>query len=546
MVVLFFSHGRVSFEDLKMRSFSLTTKMMLSIGGILLCAVAIGSLLFYDYVRDLYIKETYQKTDLILGHTNATMEYVRDELRPLMFHRLPKDEFIREAMSTSFVNRGVMTRFGKKFPHYIYRRVAVDPVNPHNRADEFEEELIKKFSRQLIVGDWRGLVTRNGVDHFIHAKAVVMEQQCMKCHGNPAHAPESLKKHYGDEHGYYRQVGMVIGMESISIPVDETFHQIRKVAYSVFFIGLLGTVLLFAVLNYLYYVVAARPLKKAGAFFKSVASGRGEPHVKFDVKSHDEIAELASSFNLMIDHLNKSQEERERMASKLRQADKLASIGQLAAGVAHEINNPLSVVLGYTKLLMKDASSDTRLKEDLAAIHENAEICKTIVEDLLSFSRQKKTRSIPADVNETVEAAVASIEGSCSGNTIVIRRNYSSSLPSVAMDVDKMKQVYKNILQNACQAIASQGTVTVSTRYDDEVKMVAIGIADTGSGIPEEIQGRIFEPFFTTKAPGKGTGLGLAVSYGIVSEHNGEITFESKNNEGAVFTIWLPAEDGNS
>jgi signal transduction histidine kinase len=530
--------------DLEKRSFNLTTKLMLWIGGILLCAVCIGSLLFYDYVRDLYITETYQKTDLILGHTGATMEYVRDELRPMMFHRLPKDEFIREAMSTSFVNKGVMARFEKRFPLYMYRRVAVDPINLLNKADAFEEDLIRKFSRHLIDGEWRGLIKRNGVDCFIHAKPVVMEQQCTVCHGNPAYAPKNLTRYYGAEHGYFRQVGAVIGLESITIPVDETFHRIRQVALSVFLLGLAGTVILFLVLNYLYYIVAARPLQRAGAFFKSVVSGGKEPAVKFDVKSHDEIAELATSFNQMVDHLKKSREEQGKMAAKLQQADKLASIGQLAAGVAHEINNPLSVVLGYTKLLMKDIA-DARVREDLGTIHENATICKEIVEDLLSFSRQKKARSVPADVNDAVESAVSTLEAFCAEKNISLIRNYAASIPLIAMDIDKMKQVYKNILQNACQAIGARGTITVSTRFDDEVKMAAISFADTGCGIPEQIQGRIFEPFFTTKEPGKGTGLGLAVSYGIVSEHNGEITVDSRKGGGAVFTVWLPAEDAN-
>jgi signal transduction histidine kinase len=528
---------------MKKREFSLTTKFMLWIGGILLCAVSILATLFYDYVRELYITETYQKTDLILGHTGATMEYVRDELRPLMFHRLPKDEFIREAMSTSFVNKGVMARFEKKFPNYLYRRVAIDPINPNNKADAFEEELINRFSRELITGEWRGLVTRNGVDYFLHAKPVVMEQQCTVCHGNPVNAPKKLTRSYGDEHGYHRQVGAVIGLESIAIPVDTTFHQIRKVALTVFLLGLIGTLILFLVLNYLNYIVAVRPLKKAAAFFKSVAGGRKERDVKFDVTSHDEIAELAAAFNQMIDHLNKSRQEQEQLALKLRQADKLASIGQLAAGVAHEINNPLSVVLGYTKLLMKDAA-EQRMKEDLTRIHENATICKEIVQDLLSFSRQRKKQSVPADVNDTVESVVSAMEATCADKGISFTRDYASGLPLVPMDVEKMKQVYKNILQNACQAMESGGRITVSTRYDYEVKMAAVVFSDTGDGIPEHVQGRLFEPFFTTKEPGKGTGLGLAVSYGIVSEHSGEISVESRPGEGAAFTVRLPAGEG--
>jgi signal transduction histidine kinase len=275
-------------------------------------------------------------------------------------------------------------------------------------------------------------------------------------------------------------------------------------------------------------------------------SGQKGLDVRFDVKGHDEIAEVAESFNEMVYHLEKSQGEREKIEERLRQADKLASIGQLAAGVAHEINNPLSIVLGYTKLIMKNPPVDDRIKEDLRVIHKNAEICKKIVEDLLNFARQNKTRYVQADVNETLESVISTMEDKLTESNIAIVRKYDPSVQRVCMDIDKMNQVYTNILMNAHQAIRSSGVITVSTFCDNEKKVVSIIVSDTGSGIPKDIQDKIFEPFFTTKEPGEGTGLGLAVSYGIVHEHGGEITVESKKNEGAIFTIKLPIGDMKS
>ena len=532
---------------MKKAKLKLTTKFMLGIGIILVCAASISSMLFYAYLKDLYIKETYQKTELVLGHINATMEYVRDELRPQMFHILPKDEFIREAMSTSFVNKGVMERFGRRFPSYIYRRVAINPMNPNNKADPFEVGLIRGFAQKTSEGpEWRGLVARNGNNYFIHVKAITMEEQCIICHGDPALAPKSLVQRYGNINGHYQKAGNVIGLESIAIPVDETFYQIRQVAFSIFLFALMGITILFLVLNYFYYTVAVKPLKKASAFFKSVVSGQKGLDVRFDVKGHDEIAEVAESFNEMVYHLEKSQGEREKIEERLRQADKLASIGQLAAGVAHEINNPLSIVLGYTKLIMKNPPVDDRIKEDLRVIHKNAEICKKIVEDLLNFARQKKTRYVQADVNATLESVISTMEDKLTESNIAIVRKYDPSVPRIYMDIDKMNQVYTNILMNAHQAIRSSGVITVSTFCDNEKKVVSIIVSDTGSGIPEDLQDKIFEPFFTTKEPGEGTGLGLAVSYGIVHEHGGEITVESKKNEGAIFTIKLPIGDMKS
>lgn len=642
---------------------NLTVKFMLGMGIILFCTVSIASAFFYEYLKDLFIKETYQKTDLVLGHIDATMEYVRDEMRPHMFHVLPKNDFVVEAMSTSFVNKGIMRRFTVRFPDYIYRRVAIDPMNPENRADAFERKFILKFSgKRGNEAMWKGLSARNGREYFIHLKAVVMEKQCVTCHGDPAYSPRPLVQRYGKRHGHYWKVGDVVGLESVAIPVEETFYQIRRVAFSIFLSGLLGMVVLFMSLNYFYYVVAVRPLKKVSSFFKSIVSGQKELDVRFDAKGQDEITGVAESFNQLVSHLRKSQDElraseskyrrifegskdaiivtdclgtvtdinysgvelfgcsrkddfiknismydffageerlddflgrmerdgfvkdfeavfrkkdageipvlitatfrkdehndicgyecivkditeRKRMEQHMRQADKLASAGRLAAGVAHEINNPLSIILGYTGMLMKDRP-EGQIREDLGVIYNNSQLCKKIVEDLLNFSRQTKPQYVQANINETVESVVGVMEGKFAGKGAAVIREYDPSVPQVTIDTDKMKQVFMNLLMNAYQAVESGGTVTISTRYDIPMEGVLITFSDTGCGIPGAIQNRIFEPFFTTKEPGQGTGLGLAVSYGIIKEHNGEISFEGGEGKGATFRIWLPLERG--
>jgi two-component system NtrC family sensor kinase len=641
------------------KSNSLTAKFMLGIGVILFCVISIISALFYFYMRELYIKETYQKTDLVLGHIQATMEYVRDELRPQMFHLLPKDEFVREAMSTSFVNKGIMKRFSARFSSYVYRRVAVDPLNPKNRADRSEEEIIRRFSADHnSQREWQGTVSKEGRTYFLRYKAVVMEDQCVMCHGDPARAPKSMMKRYGGSHGYHWKTGDIIGLESIAIPVDETFYQIRQAALFVFLVGLTGMTVLFLFLNYFYYSVAVRPLQRFILFFQHIISGRKGLETRFEVKGRDEIADLADSFNQLVSHLKKTQDdlkaselqyrsifegskdtiividcrglitdinnsgvellgygnkeeilhsvflrdifggssslrdftacmekdgyvkdyetvfrakagseinvlitatfrkdvdndvcgyeciikditERKRMEQQLRQADKLASIGQLAAGVAHEINNPLSIVLGYTKMLLED-ESDVQAKKDLETIRKNAHLCKKIVEDLLNFSRQKKPLCTEADLNETVESVVSVIESRTAGKGLVFVRKYDPALPLITLDADKIKQVCMNILMNARQAITAEGVITVETLCDMQNSSAVVLVSDTGSGIAKEIRDRIFDPFFTTKGPGEGTGLGLAVSYGIIKDHNGEISFESEEGRGAAFRITLP------
>jgi two-component system NtrC family sensor kinase len=237
--------------------------------------------------------------------------------------------------------------------------------------------------------------------------------------------------------------------------------------------------------------------------------------------------------------------QRKKMEQQLKQADRLASIGQLAAGVAHEINNPLSIVMGYTKL-MKEEVPDEGLKEDLEVIYNNAAACKKIVEDLLNFSRQTKARLHPADIRETLESVVSVVEAKFSENNITIERDYDPQVPLATIDAGKIRQVCMNLIMNSRQAMSAGGLITVATRSDPAHGGFFITVADTGCGVSQAIRDRIFDPFFTTKEPGQGTGLGLTVSYGIIEEHGGTISFESEEGKGSIFKIWLPLEGGEN
>ncbi|MDA8083358.1 MAG: DUF3365 domain-containing protein [Nitrospiraceae bacterium] len=525
---------------------TLTGKFMLGLGMILLCIISVFSFLTYDYLKKIYIREAYEKTDLVLGHIDATMEYARDELRPQIFHALPGDVFIQQVMSSSFMNMGIMKRFIQRFPHYIYRRVSVDPMNPANRADTFEEGFIRQFqaSDRVASKEWKGLTTRNGEEYFLHLKAIVMEEACLLCHGDPASSPESITHHYGKVHGRHWKVGEVVGLESIAVPVRGTFRQLRQVVFSFFLFGIAGMAALFAGLNYFHYRLAVVPLKQVSSFFKDVVNRRRGLDIHFDAQAYEEVSELAESFNRMMGYLKESEEERKEMEERVLQASKLASIGQLAAGVAHEINNPLSLILGYTKMLRKQCTNQGQTKEDLDIVYNNARLCKIIVEDLLNFSRQTKANRIPIDVNATIDAAITAHEEMLRNGGIRIIREFGPGLPALSADEDKLQRVFTNLLRNSSQAMTQGGSITVGTEFDRERNGIKITFADTGPGVAEEIRDKIFEPFFTTKPPGQGTGLGLAVSYGIVKEHKGEISVKSEGGNGAVFTLWFPLNGG--
>jgi signal transduction histidine kinase len=514
---------------------------MIGLGVIFLCAVTAFSLLTYSYLKKMFIQEAYEKTDIVLGHIDATMEYARDELRPQIFHILPGNVFIKQVMSSSFMNKGIMKRFQEKFPRYRYRRVAIDPMNPANKADPFEVRFIKQFQdNPTSPREWKGLVDRNGTDYFLHLKAIIMEKQCLLCHGNPDASPESITLHYGRVHGRYRKVGEVIGLESIAAPVSETFRHLRHVALAFFLFGVAGMGILFAALNYFHYRLAVVPLKRVSSFFKQVVDGHRGLDVHFDSRYYDEVYELAGSFNRMMGYLAKSEEERKEMEGRMLQADKLASIGRLGAGVAHEINNPLSLILGYTNMLRKQCPGTGQVKEDLDIVYNNARLCKKIVEDLLNFSRQTATHAVPVDLNAAVESALVPLEATYESGGITVVRHYDPALPELRADEDKLKRLFTNLILNAFQAMQSGGNLTVETSYDRTRNGVRIVFSDTGCGIPTDAMNKIFEPFFTTKPPGEGTGLGLAVSYGIVKEHKGDLTVTSEQDKGSTFTIWFP------
>jgi len=231
-----------------------------------------------------------------------------------------------------------------------------------------------------------------------------------------------------------------------------------------------------------------------------------------------------------------------RLKDQLYHADKLASIGLLVSGVAHEINNPLTGTIAYTELLAMK-TTDEGTQAELKKILDSAERCKKIVDNLLTFSRQKAPSKSLESINDIIDRAIELRSYRLRSNVIEIVRDYDPSL-TVFADSQQIQQVVLNLLINAEQAIVdagqSRGKIIFRTRADKRRRRVIISVIDNGPGIPEKIAAKIFDPFFSTKAVGEGTGLGLSISHGIVTEHGGTIWFENGMNGGSVFTFELP------
>jgi PAS domain S-box-containing protein len=225
-------------------------------------------------------------------------------------------------------------------------------------------------------------------------------------------------------------------------------------------------------------------------------------------------------------------------------SEKMASLGKLAAGIAHEINNPLGGILIYSSLMMEDLSEEDSRRGDLARIVQEAGRCKEIVKSLLEFARQTEPKMEPTDINRAINDGLFFLVNQALFHNIHIVKKLDSFLPFVRGNASQLKQVFMNIIVNAAEAMYGSGTLTITTSPAPDRKTAFVEFTDTGEGIPEENLTRIFDPFFTTKGVGKGTGLGLATSYGIIEDHGGKINVKSKVGEGTTFTIELPTHQG--
>ncbi|MFO7930110.1 MAG: sensor histidine kinase [Thermodesulfobacteriota bacterium] len=255
--------------------------------------------------------------------------------------------------------------------------------------------------------------------------------------------------------------------------------------------------------------------------------------------AHNELLALNQSLEKRIRERTDALVQHEK---QMAHADRLASIGQLSSGIAHEINNPLGIIQGYTQLLLRDEPEGSQRNGDLQIILKHAKSCKAIVEDLLNFARRSQPEMADIDIHEVIEDALVFIRHRSKMENVRIEKNFGEDLPAVRMDEKKIKQVLVNLVMNAGHAVSQNGVITISTRFDTTHRELSVEVADDGHGIEKRHLSRIFDPFFTTKPTGEGTGLGLAVSYGIVKSHGGDIRVDGRPGEGAVFTVVLPVD----
>jgi len=353
----------------------------------------------------------------------------------------------------------------------------------------------------------------------------VNKPECFQCH-----SPES------------RYVGVLTVANSLK-DMDE---ELSKVKRDSIILAVVTIVSLCAILALLFLKFMNVPITQLTEAMRKVE--KGDLTARINLESKDEMGRLAENLNAMIEKLHLAKEEAEQYHRELVQrADRMASIGELASGIAHEIRNPLAGIQGAIEILAKDFSKDDRRKQVTDEIQKQIFKLECLVRDLLNYAKPVPAHYLPIDLNELVDKVVSFFMMQIKkSEDLNIEKKINSPLPRVMVDPNSMEQAFLNIMLNAQKAMPKGGTFTISTRLLDregedkqEVREVQIIFEDTGVGIPSQNLAKIFNPFFSTRSDG--TGLGLSITKNIVEQHGGRIGVESQVNVGTRFIITLPA-----
>jgi len=383
----------------------------------------------------------------------------------------------------------------------------------------------------------RIIITRSGKEALGFTKAIYNQPACYtaSCH-------------------FHGKNDSVLGLLDISVSLEMLRHKSHE--YRLEFIMLTCWLLLMigVLVTILTHYLVDIPVRRLVRHSALVAEGNLESRVP--ISSSDELGELSAAVNHMTENLGRADKElkgwadslehkveersREimRMEEQLRRSEKLASLGTLAAGVAHEINNPLTGILLYASILNSDKRLDPDLLPDVERVISETQRCAGIVRNLLEFSRESSPEKEVIALESILDELCTFFHKQPDFENIVIRKNYGSELPLVSVDPNQIRQVFMNLFINAGHAMPRGGELEISTYRSEDGKYVSTGLQDNGDGISEENLARIFDPFFTTKT--EGTGLGLSISYGIIENNGGKIEVKSRVGEGTTFIVMLP------
>jgi len=330
----------------------------------------------------------------------------------------------------------------------------------------------------------------------------------------------------------------IIGILYVGI-LEQKYVDIKQQTLFTFLAITLAGALVSMLLAYYISKSISLPINKLVSASGEVARGNLETRVK--INSNDELGELADTFNTMASALKERDEKlKEFTKSKIMESERLALIGQLSANVAHELNNPLTGIVTYSHLLLEELPNDDPARDSLEKIVIQANRSRDIIRGLLDFSRQRKPDKTLCDITNVLKGCVSLLEKQALFQNVQFTYNLDEKLPLTIIDPSQIERVFINMIVNAADAMDGNGKLNMSTRFDKQDHCIEVEFSDTGHGIEKENLEKIFDPFFTTKDTGHGVGLGLAISFGIIKEHNGTISVESEVGKGTKFIVRLP------
>lgn len=525
---------------------SVSMKLIIAIGGL----ICVGSLTFWYSIIHSAEEEVLKNTAL---HTGTYIGLIKKSAYYNMLTN--NNEAIQETFE-SMTSEGGITNIrvfdlsGRIF--FSSKREEIGTTLPGTSssctichgAASLSAESVKVSRSSLNSPQW--ILLDKGEERVLKSAVPIFNDQ--PCFASPCH--------------YHKEGQSVLGILETDYSLKNMDSKIwqQKVATATF--GLVFTAFTSVILCIILWILVIKPLRSLSDGMKSVTEG--DLDQKVHVNTKDELGLLARTFNAMTTEIKTARERLENWAKELEEevakkaeeirrsqehfvhTEKLASLGRMAAGVAHEINSPLTGIITFAHLMLKRIPEENKAdREDLEVIIEQAERCSKIIKGLLGFSRAIPAEQNEMDVNESIRHALGMIQHQAKFHNIKIEIDTDEDLPPVKGDSSQIEQVFLNLLINAADAMNDRGLITIRTSRTivDDDPFVQVEVCDTGPGIPEDQLSKLFEPFFTTKPVGKGTGLGLAVSHGIVKKHGGHIVVKSTPGGGASFFVRLPLPD---